>query len=127
MAEPNLVNVTSIHGRSFTYTLQTSLNQMMQCGVDKLIKINTMMINNDQASQTYYCSVALGIAGTNDRWICYYLAIPPRSTTTIIGKDNPIYLANQTNTAGSGDKISANCSTSDVCDIIISYEIMDDA
>ena len=127
MAEPNLVNVTSIYGRSFAYTLQTSLNSLVNCNVGKLIKINTMMINNDQSSQTYYSSVALYIGGSTYWWICYYLAIPPRSTTTIIGKDNPIYLANQGNANSNGDKISAQCSTSNVCDITISYEIMDDA
>ena len=122
MAEPNLVNVTSIFGRTVNTTLNTTLTtDILTCPANKVIKINTILISNidgtNSADVTVYFYNDSAAARTQ---IANTVAVPADSTLVVIGKDSPIYLEES-------DQIEAGASANSDLGIIISYEELDDA
>jgi hypothetical protein len=122
MAAPNIVNVTSIYGKTVGAALGVTLTtNILTCPSDKVLKINSIIIanvdgtNNADASVTFYdSSAAVGyrLAST--------VLVPADSTLVVLGKDSPIYLEES-------DEIRAGASASGDLEIIISYEELDDA
>ena len=121
MAAPNVVNVTSIYGKTTGGALGTSLADMLLCQSDKLLKINSIIVANVDGSSAADVTVAFYNA---DNTTAYHLAktvsVPADSTLVVLGKDAPIYLEE-------GDKIQALASAAGDLEIIISYEELDDA
>ena len=121
MAAPNVVNVSSIYGKTMGGTLATSNADMLTCPTDKLIKINSIIVANVDGTDAADVTVAFYNA---DNTTAYHLAktvqIPADSTLVVMGKDAPIYLEE-------GDKIQALASAAGDLEIIISYEELDDA
>jgi hypothetical protein len=122
MAEPNLVNVTSIYGRTVNATLDTTTTtDILTCPSNKLIKINSIIVSNVDGTNSadvtvYYYN---GSASTRAQ-IASTVAVPADSTLVVIGKDSPIYLEES-------DQIEAGASANGDLVIIISYEELDDA
>ena len=122
MAAPNIVNVTSIYGKTMGAALGTTLTtDILTCASNKLLKINSIIVSNvdgtNSADVTVYfydnsASVRYAIAST--------VAVPADSTLVVIGKDSPIYLEES-------DSIEAGASATSDLQIIISYEELDDA
>ena len=121
MAAPNVVNVSSIYGKTMGGTLATSNADMLTCPTDKLLKINSIIVANVDGTDAADVTVAFYNA---DNTTAYHLAktvqIPADSTLVVLGKDSPIYLEE-------GDKIQALASAAGDLEIIISYEELDDA
>lgn len=122
MAAPNIVNVTSIYGKTMGAALGVTLTtNILTCPSDKVLKINSIIVanvdgsNNADASVTFYdSSAAVGyrLAST--------VTVPADSTLVVVGKDSPIYLEES-------DEIRAGASASGDLEIVISYEELDDA
>ena len=122
MAAPNVVNVTSIYGKTTGLALTNSSQDVLTCAADKLLKINSIIVanvdgvNGDIVTVKWYNSdntTAFSIAST--------VAVPADSTLIVLGKDSPIYLEE-------GDKIQAlGVAASGDLEIIVSYEELDDA
>ena len=122
MAAPNVVNVTSIYGKTTGLALTSSSQDVLTCAADKLLKINSIIVANvdgtnaDNVTVKWYNSdntTAFSIAST--------VAVPADSTLIVLGKDSPIYLEE-------GDKIQAlGVAASGDLEIIVSYEELDDA
>jgi hypothetical protein len=122
MAAPNIVNVTSIYGKTMGAALGVTLTtNILTCPANKVLKINSIIVanidgtNNADASVTFYdSSAAVGyrLAST--------VTVPADSTLVVLGKDSPIYLEES-------DEIRAGASASGDLEIIISYEELDDA
>ena len=51
MANPNLLNATSIYGKNVTVTADGSLNTILTCPTDKIIKIISIIVHNDNPPQ----------------------------------------------------------------------------
>jgi len=121
MVAPNVVNVTSIYGKTMGGTLATSNADMLICPSDKLLKLNSIIVANVDGTNAADVTVAFYNA---DNATAYHLAktitVPADSTLVVLGKDSPIYLEE-------GDKISAFASAAGDLEIIISYEELDDA
>ena len=121
MAAPNVVNVTSIYGKTMGGALGTSIADMVTCPTDKLLKINSIIVANVDGTDAADTTVAFYNA---DNTTAYHLAktvqVPADSTLVVLGKDSPIYLEE-------GDKIQALASAAGDLEIIISYEELDDA
>ena len=121
MAAPNVVNVSSIYGKTMGGTLATSNADMLTCPTDKLLKINSIIVANVDGTNAADVTVQFYNA---DNTTAYHLAktitIPADSTLVVLGKDAPIYLEE-------GDKIQALASAAGDLEIIISYEELDDA
>ena len=60
MANPNLVAVTSIYGKSIQGALGTTVTtDLLTCAADKLIKVNTIIIANIDGTNA--ATVTMGI------------------------------------------------------------------
>ena len=121
MAAPNVVNVTSIYGKTTGGALATSNADILTCPTDKLLKVNSIIVSNVDGSNGADATVAFYNA---DNTTGYHLAkavtVPAQSTLVVLGKDAPVYLEE-------GDKIQALASAAGDLEIIISYEELDDA
>ena len=122
MAAPNIVNVSSIYGKTMGAALGTTGGADILSGAsDKLLKINSIIVANVDGTNTasvtvrfydYTASTAYHLAKTVD--------VPNDATLVVLGKDAPIYLEEN-------DRIQAHASASGDLEIIISYEELDDA
>lgn len=122
MAAPNLVNVTSIYGQTEGFALTTTLTTaLITCASNKVYKINTITaanidgVANADVTVSFYDSsktTAYAIAST--------ITVPADSTIVVVGKDSPIYLEE-------GDQIRGGANAAGDLQLIISYEVLDDA
>ena len=122
MAAPNIVNVTSIFGKTLGAALgTTTTTDILACGSNKLIKINSIIASNVDGSNgaTVTCYFWDNSAATRYA-LAFTITVPADSTLVIVGKDNPIYLEES-------DQIEAGASASGDINLIISYEEIDDA
>ena len=122
MAAPNVVNVSSIYGKTTGLALTSSSQDVLTCAADKLIKVNSIIVANvdgtnpDDVTVKWYNAdntTAFSLAST--------VTVPADTTLVVLGKDAPIYLEE-------GDKIQAlGLAASGDLEIIVSYEELDDA
>jgi hypothetical protein len=126
MAAPNLVNVTSIYGKTEGHALTTDAignanSKVLDCASDKVLKINSIIVANIDGSSAvdvdvrYYDSSA-----TAGYYLAYTVSVPADTTLVVLGKDSPIYLEES-------DEINARAGAASDATLIISYEEMDDA
>ena len=121
MAAPNIVNVTSIYGKTMGGAITTSNSDMVTCPTDKLLKINSIIVANVDGTNSADVTVQFYNAGdTTSYHLARTISIPADSTLVVLGKDAPIYLEE-------GDKIQAQATAAGDLEIIISYEELDDA
>ena len=109
MANPNLINATSIYGKNATATGNGSEQTVLTCATDKLIKITSINVHRDGQGNGSTCTVK--IAGKE-----------------VSGTQAPV--ANANYTLGSfylteAQTVTINAGSS--YDIIVSYEEIDDA
>ena len=122
MAAPNIVNVSSIYGKTMGAALGTTAGADILSGAsDKLYKINSIIVSNVDGTNAadvtvrfydYNVSTAYHLAKT--------VSVPADSTLIVLGKDAPIYLEEN-------DRIQAHASAAGDLEIVISYEILNDA
>ena len=122
MAAPNVVNVTSIYGKTTGLALTSSSQDVLTCGADKLLKVNSIIVANVDGTNADDVTVSWYDSGTTTAFrLASTVAVPADSTLVVLGKDAPIYLEE-------GDKIQANgVAASGDLEIIVSYEELDDA
>ena len=130
MANPNIVNVTSIYGESIGEALTTTVTtDIMTVQSNKVIKVNFISITNTHATNATDVTVAVtkagftsdGIGSDEDNAGTFKLAstieVPADDVLTVI--DKPFYLME-------GDVLEAGANPA-TADIFISYEVIDDA
>ena len=121
MANPNLVNVTSITGESVQAALTTTLTtEILAAASDKLVKVNNILIANIDGSAAVDISVFITKSGGSPVAIASTISVPADSTLTVIDKNTSIYLQE-------GDNIEAGAGAASDATITINYEILDDA
>lgn len=121
MAAPNIVNVTSIYGKTHAASLSTTVTtDILTCPSDKVLKINSIIVANIDGSNAADVTVQFNDASTGPWHLAKLVTVPAKSTLIVLGKDAPIYLEE-------GDKIQALASAAGDLEIIISYEELDDA
>ena len=125
MAAPNLVNVTSITGKIDGHALTTdaisaSGSNVLTCAADKLIKINSIIVANVDGSDSVNIDVAVNLASDARFYLAKTVAVPADSTLVVIGKDSPIYLEES-------DELEARADVASDAELVVSYEILDDA
>ena len=122
MAAPNVVNVTSIIGKTQGSALTTSNADQLVCATDKLVKINSIIVSNVDANNA--ADVDVSFVDSSSGNLVLHLAkgvtVPTKSTLIVLGKDAPIYLEE-------GDKIQAKASAAGDLQIVLSFEELDDA
>lgn len=122
MAAPNIVNVTSIYGKTMGAALgTTATTDILTCGADKVLKINSIIVANIDGTNAADATVYFYDNSATARYaIANTVTVPADSTLVVIGKDSPIYLEES-------DQIEAGASATGDLSIIISYEEIDDA
>tara|TARA_B100000035_G_scaffold121945_1_gene103661 strand:+ start:145 stop:513 length:369 start_codon:yes stop_codon:yes gene_type:complete len=122
MAAPNIVNVTSIFGKTMGAALGTSANtDILTCPSDKVLKINSIIVSNVDGSNPADVTVSFYDNSATARYkLANTIAVAADSTLIVLGKDSSIYLEES-------DQIEASASGASDLEIIISYEELDDA
>ena len=130
MANPNIVNVTSIYGESIGEALTTTVGtDILTVSADVILKINYISVTNDHASTPVVVTVAVnkagftsdGIGSGEDNAAVFLLAatmdLPADDTLVVV--DKRIYLME-------GDVLEGGANPA-TADIFISYEVINDA
>ena len=122
MAPPNIVNVTSIYGKTMGGALgTTTTTDILSCGSNKVLKVNSIIVANVDGISNADVTVYFYDNSAGERYaLAYTVTVPADATLIVLGKDNPIYLEES-------DQIEAGASASGDLNIIISYEEIDDA
>ena len=121
MDAPNLVNVSSIYGKTVGADLGTGNTNILICGAEKVIKVNSIIVSNVDGTNSFDATVVFYDAGGATNYhIAKLITIPAGTTLVVLGKDSPIYLEES-------DKITAYASAASDGQIIVSYEELDDA
>lgn len=125
MANPNIVNVTSIYGKSVGMTVTNSSQALISAShipTGKVAKLNSIIISNVDSSAADDITVTWTDSSAS---VTYHLAkavtVPHKSTLIVLGKDAPIYLEE-------GDSINVlGAQASGALEAIASFEVLDDA
>lgn len=123
MANPNIVNVSSINGLTTSVSIgnTNTMNVLVSnaASSNKVLKINTILAANDDVSSgnvevtVKVFNQAAG-AGTSFS-LANSIVVPYQSSIVLLGKDSPIYL-------NENMSISAAASAANDVDIVCSYE-----
>ena len=122
MAAPNIVNTTSILGKTTAVGLTTTTTVgILTCPPNKVLRVNSIITsnvdgeNNADATVYFYDS-----SSTTRHALAYTITVPAQATLIVVGKDSPIYLEES-------DEIEGGSSADGDLDIIISYEEISDS
>ena len=113
MANPNLLNATSIYGKNVTVTADGSLNTILTCPTDKLIKIISIIVHNDDQNN------GEGAIFINDKQVSGGGSLndnPPQGGQYTLGS---FYLTEGQTVQFLGTDANVDC--------VVSYEEIDDA
>ena len=120
MANPNIVNVTSILGKTDTFALTTTLTTtLLTAATDKVYKINSITVANIDGTNAADVTIAYNDQ-TNTRAIASTISVPADSSLNVVDKNTGFYLEE-------GDSIEGGASADGDLVCTISYEILDDA
>ena len=122
MAAPNIVNVSSIYGKTRAFQLDNTLTTQLvgnASGSNKLLKINSIIVGNKHGTDNVDVTISW-YDGSTDFYLAKTVTVPAKSTLIVLGKDSPLYLEENQQFRGGASANSA-------LDCIISYEELDDA
>ena len=121
MANPNLVAVTSIYGKSIQGALGTTVTtDLLTCAADKLLKVNTIIIANIDGTNA--ATVTMGIIKSGGSVVLFAstISVPADATLVLIDKNSSFYLQE-------GDILEGGAGAASDLTYTISYEELDDA
>ena len=115
MAAPNIVNVSTITGKSVTGALGTSTATLLQnsASSNKVFKINTILVSNVDGTNS--ATAAISLYDGTDRYIAKGITVPAGATVVLIDKNSSFYLQENKYIRGSA-------SAAGDLEYIISYE-----
>ena len=117
MTAPNIVDVTSITGKSYGKVLSstTTTEILKNTDTDSVYKINTVIVCNTNGTSGLNCTASLRKNANTRFEFASTVFVPADSSMVLIGKDSPIYLEeNDSIDAGGNSALT----------MIISYEII---
>ena len=121
MAAPNIVNVTTITGKTTYAALTTTLTTVLLANAassGKVFKINSIMVSNVDGTNAADVTVDINTAAAGNGTsyaLAATIAVPADATLSVVDKTNSFYLEEDKSILGGA---SAN---SDL-EIVISYE-----
>jgi hypothetical protein len=121
MANPNIVNVTSILGKTTYAALTTTLTTVLLANAaasGKVLKVNSIMVANVDGSSSADVTIGINTAaggGGTTYDLAGTIAVPADATLSVIDKTNSFYLEEDKSIVGGA---SANGDL----EIVISYE-----
>ena len=116
MANPNIVNVTDIRGKTDTFALTTTLTTLVTCAASHVYKINSIIVTNIDGTSAADVTVNYN-DGSNTRAIGSTISVPADAALNLIDKTSGFYLEENEIISG-----LASANSDLVC--LISYEII---
>ena len=130
MANPNLINVSSVLGANAGFNLtSTATATLITVAADKLVKINRVTVANVDGTNSATFDLFVDGMGSGSTGVTttgadatVYLAktVTVPADTTLVLLDTPIYLME-------GDILKGGASAASDLDMFVSFEILDDA
>ncbi len=130
MANPNLINVSSVLGANAGFNLtDTATATLITVASDKLVKINRISCANVDGTNSADVDIFVDGMGSGSTGVTttgadatVYLAktVTVPADTTLVLLDTPIYLME-------GDILKGGASAASDLDLFVSFEILDDA
>ena len=130
MANPNLINVSSVLGANAGFNLtNTATATLITVAAEKLVKINRITVANVDGTNSatfdlFVDGMGSGSTGVTTTgadatvYLAKTVAVP--ADTTLVVVDTPIYLME-------GDILKGGASAASDLDLFVSFEILDDA
>jgi hypothetical protein len=130
MANPNIVNVTSIYGGNASWNLSaTTTTTLLTVSADVIVKVNSILCANVDGTNAAQLSLAIGGVGTTvtgvtgttlatNIQLAVTVNIPPDDILVVI--DKPIYLMEN-------DILKGGANASGDLDLFVSFEVINDA
>lgn len=117
MAAPNIVNVSSILGKTAVANITTSLSSIVTNDTaNSVYKINSIIVSNVDGSNTADLSVAFTRSSV-PRFIAKTIPVEADTSFTPLDKSTVIYLEEN-------DSLDVSGSANDHLQILISYEVI---
>ena len=119
MANPNILNVTAIYGKTAGLALTTTTSPPASIVTNaassgKVYKVNSLTVANiNTAAATVTVDVYKG--GATAYRIAYTVTVPANATLVIISRETPIYLEEN-------DSIRLSASVNSYLEAVVSYE-----
>lgn len=114
MANPNIVSVSGVYGRTVGAALTTGTSTLVNTSTNTVRKINSIIVSNvdgtNDADVTVYAYI-----DSNVRYLAYQITVPAKSTLVVTSKDTSFYLEE-------ADYINASASAASDLHIIVSYD-----
>ena len=130
MANPNLINVSSVLGANAGFNLtSTATATLITVAAEKLVKINRITCANVDGTNAADLDIFVDGMGTGttggattgaDATVYLAKTVTVPADTTLVLLDTPIYLME-------GDILKGGASAASDLDLFVSYEILDDA
>lgn len=116
MANPNIVNVFDIRGKTAVQAVTTSSSTIVEntSESDIIIKINSLVVSNKDPEEDRDITVFFSRDSVDYR-LASTISVPLNATLVVISKDTGIYLQE-------GDSLKVSGSANDALDAICSYE-----
>lgn len=116
MANPNIVNVVSIYGKTAVQAVGTSETAIVEntAASGKILKINSLTIANVDGTNSANVTVDIFRSSVAYK-IAHTVAVPADSTLVVISKDTAIYLEE-------GDALRCLASAASDLEAVCSYE-----
>lgn len=121
MAAPDIVNVTSILGKTAVGNITTTPTDLLTnaAASNKLYKVNTIIVSNIDGTNNADVTVAFRRSSTNYA-LASTIVVPADATLVVISKETQLYMEE-------GDALRFTASADNDLQAVISYEIIDDA
>jgi len=118
MAAPNIVNTTSIFGRTDVAAVGTAAASITTNSGNsgKVYKVNSLIVSNVDGTNDVEVNVDLFRTSLTAAFhIARTVTVPADSSLIVVGRDNPVYLAE-------GDAIRLTASATGDAEALCSYE-----
>lgn len=117
MANPNIVNVSSIYGKCVGLGLATTTQAIVtnSAASGKILKVNSLIVSNINGTAAADVTAYVYKNQSNIYYLAYTIAVPNDATLVLISKDSSIYLEEN-------DSIVIYASANSYLNAICSYE-----
>lgn len=122
MAAPNILNATSIYGKSMGAALSTTdTTDILTCPAEKVIRIKSILVSNVDGTNNAAATVYFYDSSASTRYaLVKTVNVPADASLVVLGDSSILYLEE-------GDQIEAGANDTSDLEIIIAYEELDDA
>ncbi len=118
MTNPNIVNVSSILGKTAVQLVTTTATDILtnSAGSNTIVKINTLNVANVNGSASATITASI-YRSTTQYYLAYTVTVPAGASLVILDKTSQIYLEE-------GDSLRLTASANSYLHAVASYEVI---